>query len=1080
MAFQSLFITQWHLAQAPGRVLWMVTIFFFLILGSAGAQSMVVKGKVFDEDGIPLYSASILVKNSASGTITDENGDFTLSVNRGDTLLISYLGYLPAERVIDSLYFFLIRLRLSPINLDGLVVTGYTTQRLKEIAGSVAVVQPRDLIAVPAGQAEQMLQGRVAGLNVITSGLPGGKSNVFLHGIGNFGDVTPLYIIDGIQGDLNQLNPNDIESIQVLKDAGSFAMYGVRGSNGVIVITTKKGKEGKTSVSYDLYLGKQLPLKKGPDLLNPTEMAQLTWLALKNSGQVGSDGNPFHPLYGSGAQPVLPDYLVAGPYRGTQATGSRVNPDLYNLDFSAGELYPIVPANKSGTDWFHEIFKPALSQNHTLTFSGGNEKNKHLFSLAYMDQQGTLINTYLKRITARVNTSFRLKDQIRIGQNLQLASVENPQVPVQQGPNNNIIFRTFTSEPILPVYDIKGGWASFRPGDLSDNLVAESTISKDNRSASWEIFGNAWAELDFLKRFTARSLFGGSYRNHYDYRFDFLGYTGNFGLTNNSFDERSGYGSSWTWTNSVQYGQEFDEKHSIKAFIGIEAIRNYSREVGGRRTGLFSNDPKYRFLNNGQPAGQTNYSLAFESTLFSWISRFDYGYKDKYFLSATLRNDGSSVFGPKTRYGWFPALSAAWRIKEEKWLKETKGLDELKLRASWGITGYYGNTDPYNQFNLYGGSAGDAFYDIFGTSNSVVQGFRATRIGEPATGWQEDQVVNAGFETILWHGKLSVTADWYQKKSKGLLFPLILPDILGGARPPNANVGNIHNEGLDFLVNTRGTFLNMGSWDLSLTGNANKNRIKKLNDLPFFDAAFEQGGLFVRNEVGYPVSSFYGYRVTGFFQNQEDISQSAVQQAAAPGRFKYLDADQNGVINDADRVHFGNANPDFTLGLNLGLSFRNFDFSTFLYGSFGNEIMDVTKGLTDIFAGIPGAAANTAKSKRALYQSWTPQRLNAKSPIAENSFNFSNLGAVNSFLLEDGTYFRNKSLILGYSVPASRLEKWSINKLRVYIQATNLFTLTSYPGLDPELSGFSAAYGLDFGNYPNNQKQYLLGLNILF
>ncbi len=1067
-----------HLLESLQRI-WIGIAIFLMVIESAKAQTRLIKGSVTDQDGLPLFSANVILKNSSTGTVSDESGNFSLSMNPGDTLLVSYLGYISVENVIDSVYFFHIRLQPDPINLDGLVVTGYTTQRMKEITGSVAIVSPRELISLPAGQTEQMLQGRVAGLNVITSGMPGGKSNVFLHGIGNFGDVTPLYIIDGVQGNINLLNPGDIESIQVLKDAGSFAMYGVRGSNGVIVVTTKKGKEGRTLVGYDTYIGKQLPLKRGPDLLNPTEMAQLTWLALKNSGQVGPDGYPVHPLYGTGPQPVLPDYLVAGPHVGTQATGARVHPDLYNLDFSAGGLYQIVAANKTGTDWFHEIFKPSLSHQHSLTFSGGNQKNKHLFSVGYLDQQGTLINTHLKRITARVNTSYSLRDQIRVGQNLQLASLENPQIPTQQGPNNNIIFRTFTSDPILPVYDIRGGWASFRPDNLSENLVAERSISKNDRSAAWEIFGNAWAEIDFLKRFTVRSLFGGSYTNHYNYRFGFTGYTGNQGSPNNSFDEFSGYGTLWSWTNSVQYDHQFDEKHFLKAFIGIEAIRNYSREVGGRRTGLFSNDPNYRFLNNGQPGSQVNYSHALNSTLFSWINRFDYGYKDKYFLSATFRNDGSSVFGPKSRYGWFPSLSVAWRMKEEKWLKDLKGLNELKLRAGWGITGFYGNTDPYNQFNLYGGSAGDAYYDIFGTSNTIVQGFRATQTGEPATGWQEDQLVNVGIETIFFGSKLSFTADWYQKKSKGLLFPLTLPDILGGARSPNANVGNIQNEGLDLLISTQGRFFQQGSWDISLTGNANKNKIIKLNDLAFFDAAFEQGGLFVRNQVGHPVSSFFGHQVIGYFQNQEDIDKSPVQQAAAPGRFKYLDADQNGVINAEDRVHFGNANPDLTLGLSLGLSFRNFDFNAFFYGSFGNEIMNVTKGLKDVYAGFPGSS-NTAKSKLALYQSWTPERPDARAPIAENNFNFSNLGTVNSFLMEDGSYLRNKSLILGYLVSSSVLDKWKINKLRFYVQVTNLFTLTSYSGLDPELSGFSAAYGLDFGNYPNNQKQFLFGLNMLF
>ena len=897
-----------------------------------------------------------------------------------------------------------------------------------------------------------------------------------MHGIGNFGDVTPLYIIDGVQGNINNLNPNDIESLQVLKDAGAYSIYGVRGANGVIIITTKKGKSGKTKISYDFYIGTTRPLKKGPDLLNPQEQADLIWLALRNSGQVDPiTGNPSHPLYGNGVNPILPDYFIVGQNQGLFEGDPSVNPDKYNIDPVARGIYQIVKTNKTGTDWFHELFKPAISQNHTITASGGNDKNKYLFSLGFLNQQGTLLTTYLNRLTARINTEFSVNNNFRLGENLQLTHSDNPRIA--DNIYDNEIFRTFRNQPLLPVYDIKGGWATYQGGEIPYwNPVSAQVVAKDNKTSNWEIFGNTFCELDFLKNFTARTSFGGTFNYYYFYNYSLNSYNPQGGgLPNNSFSETSGYRRSWTWTNTLNFSKTF-KNHSVKALVGTEAINNYNRELGGRRVGYLFNDPDYRFLSNGSPSGQSNYSVAGTSALFSFISDINYGFKEKYLLKVTLRRDGSSVFGPENRYGWFPSVSAAWRMTEENFMKGFKWLNDLKLRASWGKTGFYGNTDPFNQYTLYGGSIGDAFYDIYGTSNSAVRGFRVLSTGEPKTGWQEDIVINAGFESILWNGKLSITSDLYKKKSSGLLFPVSLPDILGGATAPNVNVGTVQNTGVDILLGSKGRFSKNWNWDLAITFTTYNNKILKLTDLPYFHVPYEY---LVRNEVGHQISSFYGYKIIGLFQDQSDVDKSPVQDAAAPGRFKYLDANGDGKISDSDRVYFGNANPKFTSGINIGINFKGFDLSAFFYGSFGNDVINLPKYYTDIFPEIVGQGS--AKSKTALYDSWTPQHQNATAPIVENDFNFSNWGSYpNSYVLEKGSYFRNKSLVLGYTLPKSLLNKIRIEKLRIYVQAVNLFTLTKYTGLDPEITGVSQGYGIDFGKYPNNQKQYMVGLTMNF
>jgi TonB-linked SusC/RagA family outer membrane protein len=1058
----------------------LISWLLFFVVGSVFSQQKIVTGIVTGSDRSPLPGATVSIKGSNRNTITDSTGSFSIMIKPGDVLLVSFIGY--KSRQIETGNDVIINVALEEliINLNEVVVTGYTTQRVKEITGSVAVVKPKDLTAIPAGQVEQMLQGRVAGLNVITSGQPGAASNVRLHGIGNFGDVTPLYIIDGVQGNINNLNPNDIESMQVLKDAGAYAIYGVRGANGVIIITTRNGKNGKTKISYDFYMGSQQPLKKGPDLLNPQEQADLTWIAYKNSGQVGSNGNPYHPLYGNGVKPVLPDYFIAGLNMGLFEGDPLVNPALYNIDFTNGLIYQIVKANKTGTDWFHELFKPAFSQNHSLTVSGANEKNKYLFSFGYLNQQGTALNTYLKRYTARINTEFSVNKNIRIGENLQLSYRDNPRIASQFNLSvSNEITRSILTNPIIPVYDIKGGWAHLFPGFFDENGVAMRVIAKDNKANYWEVFGNAFAEVDFLKYFTARTNFGGSLVNYYSYNYYFNTYNPQSnGLPNNTFTESSGYRRSWTWTNTLKFSKTFGNDHRVNALAGIEAVDNYNREVGGFRSGFFINDINYRFLTNGGQSGQSNYSFAGTSTLNSFISRFDYGFKEKYFLTATFRRDGSSVFGPQHRYGWFPSVSAAWRITEEKFFETLDWITDLKLRASWGKTGFYGNTDPFNQYTLYGGSIGTSYYDINGTSNTPVQGFRAVRLGDPNTGWQEDIVTNIGFESVFWNGRLSVTADWYKKKAKGLLFPVSLPDVLGGATAPNANVGIIQNTGVDLLLGSKGKWSKNWQWDAAITLTTYKNKILKLNDLAYFIPPFETGMGFVRNETGHPASSFYGYKIIGLFKDADEVSKAPVQDAAAPGRFKYLDANSDGTITDADRVFLGNANPKFTAGINIGINFKNFDFSTFCYGSFGSDVINDLKIGTDFFA----VGDNFAKSKALLYNSWTPQHTNTTIPIIENSINFSNsaLPPRNSYCIENGSYFRNKSIILGYTLPKAWLQKVKLEKMRIYMQALNLFTITKYTGFDPELSGQSAAFGIDFANYPNNQKEYLFGLSMSF
>ncbi|PWT76267.1 MAG: SusC/RagA family TonB-linked outer membrane protein [Bacteroidetes bacterium] len=1030
--------------------------------------SQTIKGLITGADHEPLVGASVLIERTNTGTTTDTSGHFSIRAKKGDILRISYIGYKTKEIKLGDKIFVAVSLMAPNDNLDEIIVTGYTSQKLKEITGSVASVKPKDLVAVPAGQVEPMLQGRVAGLTVISSGDPGAPSQVYLHGMGNFGNVRPLYIIDGIEGDINIINPYDIESIQVLKDAAAYSIYGVRGANGVIVLTTKKGKSGKTKLSYDFYVGRQQPLSKGLALLSPQEQADLEWMAFKNSGQTPSD-----PLYGNGPSPILPDYLFAGPHVGLFKGDPKADPSLYNIDSLKGPIYQIVPFNKAGTDWFHELLKPAWSQNHTLTVSGGDFKNHYLLSFGYLDQQATYLNAYLKRFTTRVNTEFTLMNTIRIGENFQLSYSQNPRV--------GRIYGDLMTYPLLPVYDIEGnssGWGPAYPGGFyiapgpATNPVTARVLSGDDQDHNWRLFGNAYGEFDFLKNFRFRTSFGGLVNYHLSNYFTYGSYeplppsaNGN----NNSFTESTDYTTNWTWTNTLNYTARFYRNNRIQVLVGTEEKSNYYRQLQGTRIGYASNDPNYRFLSTGRPAGQTNASMGSASYLSSFFSQAEYSHREKYFLTATVRRDGSSVFGPESRYGWFPSFGIAWRMTEEYFLTGSRWLTDLKLRASWGKTGFDGNTNPNNQYTLYGGGPGGSYYDINGSSVNIQQGFRPVRFGNAKTSWQEDVVINMGLDGVLWNGKLSITADWYNKKSTGLLFPVLLPALLGEATAPNVNAGDIKNSGIDIKLGSKGNFSKDWNWDLLVTFSHYDNRIVKLNNIPFFDDGI------VRNQVGYPIGSFFGYKIIGFFQNDADVAKSPVQEAAKPGRFKYLDANGDGIISDLDRIHFANPNPDFTLGLNIGFGYKNFDFTTFFYGSFGNHVINGYRDAADIFSSGP-----YPKSKTALYDSWTPQHRDAKAPIQEYDYNFSN-AATNNYSLENGSYFRNKTMILGFSFPRNLMQKIKIERLRVYIQVANLFTVTNYSGLDPELGNpYGSSFGIDNGNYPNNQKQWLLGANISF
>jgi TonB-linked SusC/RagA family outer membrane protein len=899
------------------------------------------------------------------------------------------------------------------------------------------------------------LQGQASGVNVITCGVPGSTSQIYVRGLTSFGDNKPLVLVDGVPGDLDNVNTTDVESIQVLKDAGAAAIYGTRGSNGVIIVTTKKGEQGDPVVTYEGYCGFTNNLGKNPyNLVNSEEYMNLVLTA-----------TPTSLLFKGG----MPDYSFRGPTdAGTAMTGdTRIDPANYNLDLENPEnRYLIFKVNKEGTDWYSEMYKPAFSTNHNVSVTGGTQKVNYLLSLGYLDQQGTLLETYFKRYSTRVNLECKVNKNFRIGQNLYYYYRD------QNTPGD------FDSEsmaygmlPIIPVYDIMGNLAGTYAGiELGSyvNPVGTRKRTLSDRDNSWVLTGSVFAEVDFLKYFKARTNIGAFVGNYYTINFSPKVYDNAESSVRNSLSESSSYSSKKIWTNTLDFTKSFG-KHTLNVLGGTEFILNRGRSLTGGSSVFFSEDFSFCILGNGSE-NITNSSSGSETALFSVFSRLDYSYDKKYLISGTIRRDGSSRFGSGKKYGYFPSVSLGWRISHEDFMKDITWLDDLKIRASYGILGSEENVNPDNAYNLYTSSNKSSYYNITGSYNTITQGFHQSRLGNPNTGWESDIIANAGFDATLFNNSLEISLEGYSKSIEGLLFTEGLPAIVGGATYPTVNIGDVKNTGFDFSLTYHGKIKSEIKYHIGANITAYKNEIINIPDPGWFAS-----GSYVRNEVGHPISSFFGYKVTGIFNNPDEVAAAPTQSAAAPGSFRFQNTNDDEVISADDRVFLGSPHPDFTYGINIRFEYKGFDLSAIFFGSQGNEIVNATKFDTHFFGAYVGN-----KSKDML-NAWTPENTSTMQPKVSLGSNFST-SSFSSWFVEDGSYLKCRSIRLGYTFnPASFVGRIGGKNLRLYVEGKNLFTITKYSGLDPEVgSSSSAAFGIDDGRYPGTEKNYILGLNISF
>ena len=1041
------------------RTMWLWAMLVFAPCMILAQERVQVTGRVTTgEDGQPIPGVNVLIKGTTTGSVTDVDGNFSVEAPGDGALVFSFIGYQRTEVPVNSRSVINVSLMPEALSLEEVVVTGYSTQRKKDITGSVGVVDMDALKSSPAGSAAQSLQGQAAGVTVITSGMAGYRPAIRVRGISTFGDSYPLVLIDGVEASLNDISASDIESIQVLRDAGASSIYGVRGANGVIIVTTRKGRSGTPVMTYEGYYGVTYPLSGSPlNLMSSEEFMNTQLIA-----------DPNHPLFQNG----MPDFMYVSPSgSGVAMAGDpEVDPALYHFDADPLKSYLIQEVNKAGTNWYQETSRNAPRMSHNLSLSGGTERSTYLFSLGYYSEDGTLINTHLKRYSARVNTEFQPDNNIRVGENLNVFFRDNPVVPILgSGGQFSPLGLHRDLMPIIPVYDIMGNWGGTRIGPnlgTQRNPVQHYSNMENDRNYSWNVIGNIYAEVDFLKYFTVRTSVGGALENYRAQSLYRTEYNRSEFFTNpNRFSESSGYNNRIVWTNTLHYGHAFG-KHTLSVLAGLEAIRNYGRSMGGSREGYILEDYDYLTLSSGT-SNITNYSSHYEDRLYSQFGNVNYAYDDKYLAGITVRRDGSSKFGIDSRYGLFPSFSVGWRISREGFMKDLPWLDDLKIRGSYGILGSQNNVDPENQFDLFNSSFIASYYDINGTSNSVIQGFYQSRLGNTATGWEENIISNMGIDISIF--KIATfNLDIYKKSIDGLIFPMPLPATVGGAAKPAVNIGDIQNTGFDFSATLRGQLTEL-QYNVTANIGAYRNKVVDVPGPGYFD-----GSNATRNQEGHPIGSFFGYDVVGLFQSDADVSASPTQDGAAPGRFKYRDVDGDGEITPDDRTFIGDPNPDFVYGLNLGLGYKGFDLSANFYGSQGNDIYNTLMEYTHTFSGYE------SNKSRDLLDAWTPENTDTMVPRIEESGSFSTFGAMNTYRIKDGSFLRMRSLIVGFTFPASLVERMGIARLRVYAQGTNLFTITDYNGYDPEIGGTSAVFGVDVGPYPAGQKGVLVGANVTF
>ncbi|MEN9570351.1 MAG: hypothetical protein RL172_1582 [Bacteroidota bacterium] len=1056
-----------------------VSLFVF----SVGYAQKTVVGVVKDNNG-PLSGATISVKGTNIATVSSPDGTFSITLPKtNSTLVVSSVSYATKEIKVTDQANLAISLTASANSLEEVYVTGYTTQKKKDLTGAVSIIKTADLTKVAAPSFAQQLEGRASGIQVTTSGAAGDGASVRIRGISTFtsGGGDPLVVIDGLQtrgAYFNDINPNDIESIQILKDAATLSSYGIGSTNGVIIITTKKGKAGQPKIEYSGYYGTQQAVKGYDDFMikSSQQYADLTYQLYNNAGQ-WPQSDPTSIVartYGIGPSPVLPEYVNPLP----SSAGQPVNPGVYN--------YPnnlIMRANKQGTNWWDAVMRTAPIMEQNISASGGNDKGKYFFSFNYFNQEGTMRYTDFRRYTVRANTEFKVKG-LTLGENISVGFSNSVGQPSgNQSEQNILVSGILKMQPIVPVYDEGGNWGGTKAGfGNGRNGLAELYRGRNNRGEYFKLAGNVFADIRFLNHFSARVNFGINTGTNFSKRFTFVDPEANEPRGANGFFEETQRYQSWVLSEQLNYDNQFGN-HGVKLTALHEAQLNNFRGINGSLSNYFIENTSLWYLNSGLADPATRNVNSFGGpgpAKESYMGRLEYSYNGKYLINATIRRDESSIF-PVLKGGTFGGVGVAWNISQEGFMQGVQGVSNLKLRAAYGTTGN-DQIDGFRAYSAFGGGAGTTFYDINGSNTSTVTGYTATSLGNPNLKWETQSQWNVGLDALIASNRLDLSVDVYSRKNKDFLFNRQFPGTFPyDVTTPYENLGSISNKGIEFSATWKDRIHKDFEYSVGLNFTHNKNQIvdlaKDLGLNSFFPGGVESRvGPLIRHEIGHPVSTFYGYTQDGFFQTAAEAAAST-QAGAAVGRFKWKDINGDKKIDDNDKGVIGNPNPSFVFGFNLAANYRGFDFSMFLQGTQGNDIFNYTRYFTDF------NVFNGNRSERMLFDSWTPQNTNAKLPLLDNRDTYSNVPS--SYYVEDGSYVRCKVMQLGYRLPSKMLNRYKISNLRIYLQAQNLFTITNYGGLDPALGTRSsgnapdAYFGIDGGNYPNS-RVLSAGVNLSF
>ena len=1008
------------------------------------AQQVNVSGVIKDATGETVIGASVMVKGTKTGTVTDFDGRFHVECTPGATLVISYIGYQTQEvKAADGMN---VVLQEAANDLNEVVVTGYTTQRKADLTGAISVVSVDDIAKQNENNPIKALQGRVPGMNISADGSPSGTATVRIRGIGTLNNNDPLYIVDGIptKAGMHELNGNDIESIQVLKDAASASIYGSRAANGVIIITTKKGKEGKIKVDFDGSIAVSTYAHK-MKVLNAKEYGQVMWQAYVNDGMdPNTNGLGYRYDWGYNAQgtPVL----------------NGISMKKYLDD--AGTT----PA--ADTDWFDETTRTGVIQQYNVSVSNGSDKGSSFFSLGYYKNLGIIKTSDFNRFSARMNTEYKLlkNKMLTVGEHFTLNRTSEVQAP------GGFLQNVLQFNPSLPIYTEDGNYAG-PVGGYPDryNPVAVLERNKDNRYTYWRMFGDAYLNLNPFKGFNIRTTFGLDYSQKQQRFFTYPVTEGNVANKKNGVEAKQEHWTKWMWNAVATYNMELG-KNRIDLMAGMELNRQDDIYFSGYKEGFSILNPDYMWPDAGTTNPQA-YGGGSGYSLVSFFGKANYNYADKYMASFTIRRDGSSRFGKNNRYATFPSVSAGWRINQESFLKKASWIDDLKIRASWGQTGNQ-EIDNLARYTLYvsnygvnenGGQSYGTSYDIAGTNggSTLASGFKRNQIGNDNIKWETTTQTDLGFDFAFFRNTLYGNFDWYFKKTKDILVNMPGIAVMGEGSSQWINAGEMENRGFEFNIGYRNQTHFGLKYDVTANISSYRNKITALPTTVAANGTF--GGNGVKSVIGHPMGAQVGYVADGIFKSQEEIDNHATQEGAGLGRIRWKDLTGDDKITEADQTWIYNPVPDFTYGFNIYLEYKNFDFTAFFQGVQGVDIISDLKKETDIWAGLNIGFLN--KGKR-LLDAWSATNPDSNVPALSLSDN-NNEKRVSSYWVENGSYLKLRTIQFGYNFPGTIASKLAMQRLRMYVSAQNLFTIksSSFTGVDPENPnyGYPIPLNITFG-----------------